>query len=416
MVRSRTNWATWASEYWTPPYQAYPSTGPTGTGSYQQLVKQHDLLISGGNHGHAIRRGLNRNDYDRGGNFLVEKYDYYDDLVAEGNLHYSKSTNPLAAGSPHYYGRQYPWRSAWNVSHFPSSIASSDAALNALGATAIARTLPTKPEADLGTFLGEARQGLPHAMLIASTGQSRTRRAMNAGDEYLNVEFGWAPLVRDVKSFAQAVVDSEKRLQQYRNGSGKLIKRRYEFPTEYSVTESLGQANYPVPLMAGALLGSNPRPLLKTTTTKKVERWFSASYIYYTPLAHPSGGSHVAKAQYLLGARLTPSTLWNLAPWSWAADWISNTGDIADNLTAIFQDGLVIHHAYIMERSSHEVKYWMEVQNTWKTYPVHKVISQTFVRTTKKRLRATPYGFGLSWNGFSSSQLAILASLGLTKV
>ncbi len=37
------------------------------------------------------------------------------------------------------------------------------------------------------------------------------------------------------------------------------------------------------------------------------------------------------------------------------------------------------------------------------------------VDETKQRLRATPYGFGLSWDGFSPEQLAILASLGITR-
>lgn len=416
MSRSRADRRQFRWRRWELPYGNYPTTPPTSDVQYEQGHMYADLLVSGGNHGRAVRRGLNRYDPDRGGNFHVEKYDYQEQLLPGGELHFTSDTNPNKTGAPHYIGQQYPYRHTWNSGHYPASKASSDAKLIAYGTTGIARTLPTKPKADLGTFLGEAREGLPKAILISSTGRARTQRALNGGDEYLNVEFGWAPLVRDVRSFAKAVVNSEKYLQQYREGSGKLIKRRYEWPTEFTIQEGSQGIQYPQPLLAGALYGPNSRPLRKTLTTVKVERWFTASYIYYTPLATDSvANSHVAKAQYLLGARLTPSTLWNLAPWSWAADWVSNTGDVMDNLSAIFVDGLVIHHAYVMERSVHEIKYWMECSNTWKTYPGDHVISQTFTRTTKKRLRATPYGFGLSWDGFTPRQLGILAALGVSK-
>jgi len=44
-------------------------------------------------------------------------------------------------------------------------------------------------------------------------------------------------------------------------------------------------------------------------------------------------------------------------------------------------------------------------------------LKQVFTTHVKKRLRATPYGFGLDpdWMDFSSRQLAILAALGITR-
>lgn len=415
-MRSRENivkarFVEWATPYW--PYPGPPRTDKT----LSQRHSKHVLEISGGNHGRAVRRGLDANDPNYGGDFLVVKHDYDEQLLTEGVPHFSTTSDPMASGMPHYWGHQYPRLHTWSGSSaFPASNASSNSELIALGTTGLARILPTKPKADMGTFLGEASEGLPAAMLIASTGKRRALRALNAGDEYLKYEFGWAPLVRDVRSFASAIINAEKHLDNLRKGSGKLIKRRYEWPAELDISEgSLGR-NYPTPLLAGALYGSNPRPELRTLTTKRLRRWLTASFIYYAPLASKEfKDNYVAKAQYLLGARLTPSTLWNVAPWSWALDWVGNTGDVMDNVSAALIDGLVIHHAYIMEQSSVEVQYWMETKNTWKSHPDAGVIRQSFKTTTKKRLGATPYGFGLSWDGFTQKQLAILAALKISK-
>lgn len=415
MVTSQVSIRKFRWRKWEQPYWLYPSSAPRSDETFEQWVSCGDLIIDGGNHGRAVRRGLGRNELDRGGDFHVEKYSYEEQLLGEGELHFTTSTNPNQSGAPHYIGQQYPYRHTWNRSHFPASNGSSTAALIAYGTQGLARCRPTKPQADLGTFLAEASDGLPKAVLIADHGQRATRRALNAGNEYLNVEFGWAPLVRDVRSFCRAVVEADKLLKQYNEGSGKLIKRRYSWPTEFTVEEGNQGIQYPTPLLAGAQYGSNPRPVRRTLTTKKVERWFTGSFMYWAPTANEQTDNLVTRAQYLLGAKITPSVLWNAAPWSWALDWVANIGDVMDNVTAQLTENLVTHHAYVMERSSHEVKYWMECSNTWKTYPGQHVISQTFRRVTKRRIRATPYGFGLSWDGFSSSQLAILAALGLSK-
>jgi hypothetical protein len=38
----------------------------------------------------------------------------------------------------------------------------------------------------------------------------------------------------------------------------------------------------------------------------------------------------------------------------------------------------------------------------------------TLVSETKVRRKATPFGFGLTWNGFNAVQLAIAAALGIS--
>jgi hypothetical protein len=115
----------------------------------------------------------------------------------------------------------------------------------------------------------------------------------------------------------------------------------------------------------------------------------------------------MAKANQLLGLDITPDTLWNLAPWSWAADWFSNIGDITSNMSS-FQQGLVMRYGYQMEHTIVSDTY-SSVDKSLRTHPL------TFVVETKQRVKANPFGFGVTWEGLSPFQLSIAGALGLSK-
>lgn len=398
---------------WVPPYWEFPTTEPTEEGVLTQSWTD-DLLLSS-NHGMRTIMDLSATTHgDVGDPFLVHKRRYEERILNDGaDTHFSWSTDPEQTASPYYLTNQWPYRDQFNNGHFDMPTASTDDELAALGTTAIARVAPTKPQADLGTFLGELHEGLPSAVGLSMTGKARAAQARNAGDEYLNVEFGWKPLERDVKSFARSVLEAERLLQEYHANSGKLLKRRYRFPTELEVEEKSLGYTYPTPLLHPWCYMGGPREL-KVVTTKKVERWFSGTFTYFVP---DVGSPHraLSDANHLFGTKLTPDTLWNLAPWSWAADWASNMGDVTSNLASFSTDGLVMHHGYMMEKKTIRKDYTMDCTDFWLSHRGPHSLRQTFIGETKKRIRATPYGFGLSWDGFTDRQLGIIAALGATK-
>lgn len=399
---------------WELPYGNYPATGPTHTDSYTQYLS-NDLLASS-NHGRAFRRGLDKAGGDLGGEFYAVKRSYEEyTTLGEGSHAFTRSSNPYQTGGPRYECPQFAYRDSFNNTAFPVPTPSTVQQLNAFGTTAWSRCAPNKPAADIATFLGEAREGFPSAVGLSLTGKARARRAVNAGDEYLNIEFGWKPLLRDVRSFAQAVKNSHEILEAYKRKSGVLLKRRYEFPLEGSVKEETLNNRYAQPLLAGALYGTYPSGTLTRVTESSIRRWFTASFMYSVPTGSVPD-RYLSDANALLGAKLSPNMLWNIAPWSWAADWVGNVGDIAANMTYIGSDGLVAHHAYIMEHRSTKETNTLVLRNPYKTYPGPQVLTQVFIGETKRRLNATPYGFGLNWNGFNAKQLGIIGALGISKL
>jgi hypothetical protein len=115
-----------------------------------------------------------------------------------------------------------------------------------------------------------------------------------------------------------------------------------------------------------------------------------------------------------LGLDPSPDTVWNLAPWSWAADWFTNAGDVVSNLSDFASGGLVMAYGYMMEHSSVTDSYRL-ADHTGLIPMMGKPRSLDVVTETKLRIRANPFGFGVAWDGLSPFQLSILAALGLSR-
>jgi hypothetical protein len=121
------------------------------------------------------------------------------------------------------------------------------------------------------------------------------------------------------------------------------------------------------------------------------------------------------EAKKLLGLSLTPDTVWNLTPWSWMVDWVSNAGDVVSNISDALFDGLVLRYGYMMEHTLTSDEYFFVGPTGFQPTNGPRPSSITLHHEVKKRVKATPYGFGLTWTSFTTRQLAILAALGITR-
>lgn len=298
----------------------------------------------------------------------------------------------------------------------------SNSQLDKLGATAIARTMPTNAVINLTVFLGEIlREGIPRAKF--KLWEERSKEFLDlrkrVGEDYLNVQFGWAPLMRDLKSSYDQIANAEGVIQQYERDAGRVVRRHYVFPVERSITYGSWTdlaAPYYGPRQTRL---ENPGNSHKVVISDELEihRWFSGAYVYYLP-------SDWKSRQRMMGARdelsklfdisLTPEAVWNLTPWSWAVDWFANTGDVLHNISSFADHSLVLKYGYMMQHSIAKRTYncvdpKVFYDGSGQPYQVE------FVVETKQRRRATPYGFGFDMSALSASQAAILSALGLTK-
>jgi len=409
-MRSRTTSTEYPVKKWD---FSQPNEAPDYTGSITQEFSQ-DLVI---NQNNGFKRDRRNSKGAVGGDFLVYRR-FLEQSSTIGNDSVGFSYDPDRPARPYYICPQFAAVDNVRNGHFPLPLPSDRSLLNSLATDAISKIAPNKPEASLSSFLGELREGLPHAIGLGRSGRQRAKRGLNAGDEYLNIEFGWKPLVRDVQSFAKAVQNSERILAQFERGAGKLIRRGYEFPSELEVEGPIvvNPNTTMVPTLNGFHYGSIGTGVLERETRTLTERWFSASFMY----ALPPGGTpqnYSAKANKLLGTNLSPEMLWNLTPWSWALDWAGNAGTLASNLTLFNSDCLVMPWNYIMEKKTTSVEFTWRSHgaDVYRSFPGRIQARQKFTTEMKYRQQGTPYGFKIDWPDFTASQLAILASLGISR-
>lgn len=292
----------------------------------------------------------------------------------------------------------------------------SSSVLDSQGTTAIARTIPTAPAADVSVMLGEIfREGIPRAV-GATLLQNRFRDYRDIGGEYLNYQFGWKPIVSDLKKVAQAVTESERILSQLERDSGRNVRRRYQFPTVFTTAQTQSTAR-PYPAINTAVYTDQTRTDLHTF---KQVRSFSGCFTYHFERSEASRGKMQQAARnagQLLGLELTPSVVWNLSPWSWLADWVTNAGDVMSNVSRFSQDGLVMRYGYVMEHTvqTRAIAYEGGMYYQYPAYLPMPRTSGVFEVETKVRQKATPYGFGLDTDGFDPRQWAILGALGISR-
>jgi hypothetical protein len=277
----------------------------------------------------------------------------------------------------------------------------SDSELSAMGTTAIARTEPLNPAFDLSVFVGELRmEGLPN--LPGTAAMEKTRRARALGSEYLNVEFGWSPFIRGIRDFAKTVDDADRIITKHQSLANKVIQRSYEWPVvEDSRADACSHSMTPA---WGFFTGGGQS---QRTWSRQ---WFEAEYMFYLPTGSSVNDKlkrYGSYARKLLGVDLSPEVLWNLSPWSWAADWFSNTGDVMHNISALGSDGLVMRHGYIMSHTGRETVRSGNYKGKWQV--------RTDTDETKRRMAASPFGFGVSYEGLSLRRAAIVAALGLSR-
>lgn len=340
----------------------------------------------------------------------------YDADIRSGNAFVSNS----------YRGQFIPNVIGWTLEGYPYDTFK----MISQGATGYARFKPGKPIANIGQFLIELKDiprlprvmskllsrrgwyGIQHHMRELPRMYKRLGLFREMGSEYLNVEFGWKPFLRDLQGGVTAAVGLHEALAQLARDNGRGVRRRGRISTDTSIseTELLGSGHPPVYPTVPSSLFAGPwrqRELIQTGETYK----FAGKFRYWIPdVGTPQWERRATYA--LFGLNPTPHLLWSVLPWTWLIDWVSNTGDIMSNLSENSAENLVAEYACVMgtryERRTRYIDFGLPNGSRGSC-------SASVERVSKARDVATPYGFGLTWEGFNPKQLSILAALGLTR-
>jgi hypothetical protein len=279
-------------------------------------------------------------------------------------------------------------------------------------AAAYNKARPGRPGVDLALIVGELRD-LPQLFKMGF------KSFKDLGGNYLNYQFGWAPMVSDFKKFLRTTETLANRLAWLKRNNGRIVRSSCELHDTRTEGESGTVGSFVGPLLHSTL-HSGLTPFADGTwevvDTQRV--WFEGNWQYHIKdIDSPETIRRLTRKLY--GLQLTPSLLYNLTPWTWLADWFVNLGDIVSNLDGTAADNLSSTSAYLMCHTKRVVKYqchgYRYYANTtnWPLNSVSAVLDATFER--KQRMRAVPFKFDLTFDSFSMRQLRILSALGLSR-
>jgi hypothetical protein len=376
---------------------------------------------------HPINRKTGR--YDAGGPFYTSKIEPFSKPGSVKDA-YSGPKTVFYSGPVHC-----PLPSSTEMSNLGISKLQfgdkNESQMKVKGTNAISYSSPINPASNLGTGLAETmREGIPSLPGIQAW-KRRTEILKGLGSEYLNYQFGWAPLANEVHEVSRAARHHRDIMKQYQDGEGRNTHRRFDYPSESSFKSGT--------IGTGRHIGFDsfswydltyPLPSRQVSLVKETKAWFEGLYTYALPSSTDSWRSALgfgSQADQIFGIALTPDILWELTPWSWAVDWFSNAGEVINNCTNFGLAGLVLRYGFMMEETTTTITaelssgafqrrerkpLFPEKYGTTFSGPS----SSGYKLVTKCRVPASPFGFSVGWEGLSPTQLAITAALGITRL
>lgn len=380
----------------------------------------HALLASQSNH------RLKNGSWSGGGGFYVH----------HRTIHNTLGLLPVNA----YQGHPWGGKTAVNLASYeplviPEALSWQDqeAYLTPYGAVGWKRARPGNPVANVGQALIEARdmKRLVPWSIFKGSFRGIPRRAYNhfkrlkgqAGG-HLAVSFGWLPLIDDLRKAYMLTHDIDERLAKLRRYNGRNSKRSRKLRDTNEVTEVSNETSlaFDYLLTPPLSVSRRGRTIRTVTTTISNKMWFEGNFRYYVPDIGTLQWDRRAR-RALFGLDINPSLIWEVMPWSWLIDWFSNVGDVLSNMSFNAVDHVVANYAYVMQ--TEETEQVTRVQTFWDAQTGtpssinygagHTEAVYTLKDVRKSRVRANPFGFGITYDGLSAYQTSILAALAVQR-
>jgi hypothetical protein len=241
-------------------------------------------------------------------------------------------------------------------------------------------------------------------------------------DQFLNANFGWVPFLSDLERLQKVYQEQGAYLSRITRGNGQWQRRKKVLAEEEFDIEIASGNGYSV-IPSGPLFdkmstpdGLGRRAYWQQTLHFKKKVYAEGSFKYYRPEfdeALPGYHSQMMRLRRittLYGARVSPSAVYNVTPWTWLIDYFANVGDGVDIITDMALDSIVARYIYLMYHYERSVTLKQVIN--FKSGPVAMTWNRK-ISTKLRREADTPYGFGLS-GALSPRQMIVIAALGLT--
>lgn len=296
------------------------------------------------------------------------------------------------------------------------------------GAEAYQKMKPTKPTFgalnsfyELREFLPLLKQSFEIPRRARIRDRKNNRREITAalkdiGSAHLALQFGWLPLLSDVRNFVFDQDKVQKKLDFLLRNNGKPVRTTAtlaDFSTERVRTSGANYGSWNQVLHTGFY---NTQPTFVQEDWSEERWWASARYRFWLPPGIGSVHWKAAMIARLNGLMPSPSVIYNGIPWTWLFDWFANAGDVLENLEPGVANRLAADYFYIMRtRTNHRVKTVTNKFNT-RSGPWTASSRAAASSSSLRRSMGDPFGFGTNPNDLSAMQLSILGALGMSKL
>lgn len=239
-------------------------------------------------------------------------------------------------------------------------------------------------------LLPEQQDGLSAAQIIAAAN--------------LAIQFGWAPVIRDLQKmcdFQGAVQRRRKEINRLCSGSG--LQRRITIQDD---NDTFVIKDYWFDTIAGVLTTD-------VTVTRRTRRWATCRYRPTFPVSAPPNDQQLMNQIYGLSVHGVISSAWEVLPWSWLIDWFTNFGELikaSNNEIATTSTSCVMSMSTVTFTNPGGVAEW----------PSDGSKSWSGCKSTMETKARYPYrpgldAFSVKLPYLSNNQLSILGSLALLR-
>lgn len=238
------------------------------------------------------------------------------------------------------------------------------------------------------------------------------------GDIAIGYQFGWQPLLSDIRDFYLAHLNFKKALDQILRDEGRQVRRSATITTRHDSTIDDPVASYGAFYPSLVTQCYAEVPTFRDTWKYEQKVWLKGAFRYYLPGDRTDWRWKAWMADRIFGLNPTPSRVYKAIPWSWLVDWFSNVGDILEQVSSKVEERLLADYAYVMcstkatrKRTSTGVFY------PGNSYDIRVPVTSSVEISVehKARIPAGVFGPGVVDGSLSPTQLGILGALGLSR-